>query len=350
MQNFSTILEDWYYENGRYDLPWRNVTDPYLIWISEIVLQQTRVVQGMDYYKRFITRFPDVFSLANASEDEVLKQWQGLGYYSRACNLHKSAQIIANLGEFPKTYEEVRNLKGIGDYTAAAICSFAYKLPFAVVDGNVYRVLSRIFDIDTPIDTTTGKKDYNALANELLDKKNPHIYNSAIMDFGAIQCIPKSPNCLECPFMDKCLAFANNTILERPVKSKKTAVTNRYFVYVYIEDDTHTLLHRRGSGDIWQGLYEPYLMEFNTPPDEKEVLENIKALSSENSCIRIIAKGLKHILTHRKLWIDCYALSVNKLPNIEGYVSINKNTRDLYAVPKIVTTLYSKLDQKSLFD
>ena len=346
MQDFSDILENWYKSNGRYDLPWRNVTDPYLIWISEIILQQTRVAQGMDYYKRFIEHFPNVFSLAEASEDDVLKQWQGLGYYSRARNLHLSAKMVAERGTFPTTYEEIRQLKGIGEYTASAICSFAYHQNYAVVDGNVYRVLSRIFDIHTPIDSTAGKKEFNLLANELLDKRHPHIYNSAIMDFGAIQCTPKSPNCQECPFIDKCMAFQNKTIQDLPVKSKKTAVTNRYFVYVYIEDDEKILLRRRGAGDIWQGLYEPYLIEFDTPPEEKEVLNRIAKLTDDKSCIQIVAKGLKHVLTHRILWIDCYKLTTQKIPHFEGFIAINKEDRDSYATPKIVTTIFKSIDNE----
>lgn len=346
MQEFSHILENWYKSNGRYDLPWRNVTDPYLIWISEIILQQTRVVQGLEYYNRFIERFPNVFALAKATEDEVLKQWQGLGYYSRARNLHTSAKLIAKLGKFPTSYDDIKGLKGIGEYTAAAICSFAYQQPYPVVDGNVYRILSRIFDIQTPIDTSAGKKEFMLLANELLDRKAPHIYNSAIMDFGAIQCTPKSPNCQECPFIDKCLAYQNNTISDLPVKSKKAAVKNRYFVYVYIEDDKNILLHRRPSGDIWQGLYEPYLIEYPTRPTEKDTLQKISAISNSKKCIKIIAKGLKHILTHQHLFIDCYKLTTESLPQIEGYSSINKIDHNNYATPKIVTTLFSLIDKE----
>lgn len=344
MQDFANILENWYKSNGRYDLPWRNVTDPYLIWISEIILQQTRVAQGMDYYKRFIEHFPNVFSLAEANEDDVLKQWQGLGYYSRARNLHLSAKIIAERGTFPTTYEEIRQLKGIGEYTASAICSFAYHQNYAVVDGNVYRVLSRIFDIHSPIDSTAGKKEFNLLANELLDKKHPHIYNSAIMDFGAIQCTPKLPNCERCPFNGKCLAFQNKTIQDLPVKSKKAAVINRYFVYIYIEDNEKILLRRRGAGDIWQGLYEPYLLEFDTPPKEKEVLNRIAKLTDDTSCIQVVAKGLKHILTHRILWVDCYRLTTKQIPNFKGFIDVNKEDRDNYATPKIVTKIFKSID------
>ena len=209
MNNFSKTLLDWYAENKR-DLPWRNTTDPYLIWISEIILQQTRVAQGYEYFLRFIKRFPDVASLAAASEDEVMKYWQGLGYYSRARNLHAAAQSMK--GVFPKTYAEVRALKGVGDYTAAAICSFAYDMPYAVVDGNVYRVLSRYFGIDIPIDSTEGKKTFTTLAEEMLDKSRPADYNQAIMDFGAVRCTPQSPDCLFCPLSGSCQALSEGKV------------------------------------------------------------------------------------------------------------------------------------------
>ena len=345
MRDFSSILEHWYASNGRYDLPWRTVSDPYLIWISETILQQTRVVQGYDYYLRLTERFPDVFSLATAEEDEVLKLWQGLGYYSRARNLHFAAKTIAALGKFPDTYEGVRKLKGIGDYTAAAICSFAYHLPYAVVDGNVYRVLSRIFGIQTPIDSTSGKKEFSELANELLDKEQPQIYNSAIMDFGALQCTPKNPDCTICPFADRCYAYGNHCVADLPVKAKKTAVSNRYFVYVYIEDKDSLLLRRRGKGDIWQGLYEPYLIEFATSPSDEEALNAIQQTVPHGK-IKLIAKGLKHVLTHRRLWIDCYQLKVDRLPEIEGYLRVPKSERNTYATPKIVTTVFSMIDKE----
>ena len=357
MSDFSSILENWYARNGRYDLPWRKVSDPYLIWLSETILQQTRVVQGYDYYIRFAERFPDVFKLAEADEDEVLKLWQGLGYYSRARNLHFAAKTIAEMGAFPTDYENVRKLKGVGDYTAAAICSFAYNQAHAVVDGNVYRVLSRFFGISTPIDTNDGKKEFTSLANELLDKEQPGKYNSAIMDFGALQCTPKSPNCDICPFAGSCYALQNDAINDLPVKSKKTAVTNRYFVYVYLEDDQHLLLRRRGKGDIWQGLYEPYLMEFNAPPTDNEIIDKIKGIPAcQEATISPIAKGLKHVLTHRRLWIDCYRIKLNELPAIEGYINIDKVSRDNYATPRIITTIFSLIDEmennreRSLFE
>jgi len=209
MSALSDILIEWYASNKR-DLPWRNTVDPYLIWISEIILQQTRVDQGLDYFLRFIRRFPDISTLAEASEDEVLKYWQGLGYYSRARNLHEAAKGMHGL--FPATYEGVRALKGVGDYTAAAVCSIAYGMPYAVVDGNVYRVLSRYFGIDTPIDSTEGRKLFYALAQEMQDKSRPALYNQAIMDFGAMQCVPKSPDCFSCPLLESCFAKSKENV------------------------------------------------------------------------------------------------------------------------------------------
>ena len=217
MSEFADKLIVWYEDNKR-DLPWRDTKDPYRIWISEIILQQTRVAQGYDYFVRFMERFPDVFTLAQADEDEVMKYWQGLGYYSRARNLHAAARSMAENGGFPTTYQEVRALKGVGEYTAAAICSFAYDMPYAVVDGNVYRVLSRWMGIETPIDSTQGKKLFAQVAQELMDQKRPALYNQAIMDFGALQCTPASPDCLFCPLADSCLALAKGKVDALPVK------------------------------------------------------------------------------------------------------------------------------------
>jgi len=226
MPEFYKILTVWYQQNKR-DLPWRAKNDPYLVWVSEIILQQTRVEQGTAYFFRFIKLFPDVKSLANAPENEVLKVWQGLGYYSRARNMHFAArQIMTDYnGIFPDTYNNIGKLKGVGSYTAAAIASIAFGLPYAAIDGNVYRVLSRVFAIDTPIDSTKGKLEFSELANELLDWQNPALFNEALMDFGALQCIPQNPDCNKCPFRDQCLAFAQNKINQFPVKSKKTGET-----------------------------------------------------------------------------------------------------------------------------
>lgn len=249
MNIFSGTLLDWYAENKR-DLPWRNTTDPYLIWISEIILQQTRVAQGYEYFLRFIKRFPDVVSLAAASEDEVMKYWQGLGYYSRARNLHAAAKSMK--GTFPKTYAEVRALKGVGDYTAAAICSFAYDMPYAAVDGNVYRVLSRYFGIDVPIDSTEGKKTFTALAGEVLDKSRPADYNQAIMDFGAVQCTPQSPNCLFCPLSGSCRALSEGKVQQLPVKQHRTKTTNRYLKIIGYDGTFLSEIVTPSITTVWQ--------------------------------------------------------------------------------------------------
>ena len=234
-------LHAWYARNHRV-LPWRGITDAYRIWISEIILQQTRVVQGYEYYNRFVSRFPDVRALAAADDDEVMKLWQGLGYYSRARNLLAAArQVVERFGgEFPTTYDDIRSLPGIGDYTAAAIASFAYGLPHAVVDGNVYRVLSRIYGIDTPIDTTEGKKLFAALADELLDRQDPGGYNQAMMEFGALYCVPRSPQCGGCIFADRCMALATGRVEELPVKQGRTVVKPRYFNYFYVRHGGYT--------------------------------------------------------------------------------------------------------------
>jgi len=255
--DLSQILLDWYRNNQR-DLPWRRTNDPYAIWLSEVILQQTRVEQGMPYWLRFIEDFPTVTDLANADEREVLRLWQGLGYYSRARNLHAAAKIVRDEynGNFPNQYEQIRALKGIGDYTAAAISSFAFNLPHAVVDGNVYRFLSRIFAINTPIDSTNGKKEFFVLANELLDKSNPGTFNQSLMEFGAMQCKPSNPDCSVCPFNQYCQSFATNTVSEYPVKAKKTKTRNRYFDFIILSDEKNTLLQKREEKDIWQGLYQ----------------------------------------------------------------------------------------------
>ncbi len=306
MNIFSGTLLDWYAENKR-DLPWRNTTDPYLIWISEIILQQTRVAQGYEYFLRFIKRFPDVVSLAAASEDEVMKYWQGLGYYSRARNLHAAAKSMK--GTFPKTYAEVRALKGVGDYTAAAICSFAYDMPYAVVDGNVYRVLSRYFGIDVPIDSTEGKKTFTALADEVLDKSRPADYNQAIMDFGAVQCTPQSPNCLFCPLSGSCRALSEGKVQQLPVKQHRTKTTNRYFNYIYVRMGAYTLIHKRTEDDIWKNLFELPLVETEKDLSEEEFLAcpQFHALFAEGEVRMVrILPGCETCVVPRVIYANFY--------------------------------------------
>lgn len=317
---FSKILCHWY-ESHQRDLPWRNTNDPYLIWISEIILQQTRVNQGYTYYIRFTDRFPDVKSLATADIDEVMKYWEGLGYYSRARNLHEAAKQIHSSGQFPSDYDAIRKLKGVGEYTAAAIASFAFGLNYAVVDGNVYRVLSRYFGIDTPIDTTEGKKYFHSLANDLLPQiQSVATYNQAIMDFGAVQCVPKSPDCITCPLCDSCFAHNQSAIDNYPVKTKKLQIKNRYLNYFIIRVDNEIWLRRREDKDIWQGLYEPFLIETNNESDlikivEQEMLSSIKFSSRKEQ--KVIAMNIHHQLTHRTLICNFVEIVSEIKPSIE---------------------------------
>lgn len=344
MSIFGETLLKWYAENKR-ELPWRDTTDPYLIWISEIILQQTRVVQGYEYFLRFVRRFPDVKTLAAASEEEVMKYWQGLGYYSRARNLYAAARSMN--GIFPETYEEVRALKGVGDYTAAAICSFAYNMPYAVVDGNVYRVLSRYFGIDTPIDSGEGKKTFTALAEEMLDRSRPADYNQAIMDFGAIQCTPQAPDCMFCPLSETCLALSRGLVLQLPVKQHKTKTTNRYFNYVYVRMGAYTLLHKRTGNDIWQNLFELPLIETEKDLSEAEFLAcpQLHALFAEGEVpvVRSVLRNVKHVLSHRVIYAHFYEVVLPETSaSFSGYQRIRAEDIEHYAVPRLVHAFLEK--------
>lgn len=342
--NFSNTIEKWYQEYKR-ELPWRESADPYVIWISEIILQQTRVVQGYDYFMRFMKRFPDVATLAQADEDEVMKYWQGLGYYSRARNLHAAAKSMN--GVFPKTYPEVRALKGVGDYTAAAICSFAYNMPYAVVDGNVYRVLSRYLGIDTPIDSTEGKKLFAAVADELLDKKNPALYNQAIMDFGAIQCSPQSPNCMFCPLASGCSALAGGMVAKLPVKQHKTKTTNRYFNYIYVRMGAYTLINKRTGNDIWKNLFEFPLIETPEAVSEEEIpaLPEFRAMFAEGETpiVRLVCRDVKHVLSHRVIYANFYMVDLpENSQSFTSYQKIKADELEQHAVSRLVHAFIEK--------
>ena len=344
MNNFSKTLLGWYAEHKR-DLPWRNCTDPYRIWISEIILQQTRVVQGYAYFLRFVERFPDVRSLASASEDEVMKYWQGLGYYSRARNLHAAARSMQ--GVFPTSYEGVRALKGVGDYTAAAICSFAYGMPYAVVDGNVYRVLARYFGIDTPIDSTEGKKMFAALADRLLDRSCPADYNQALMDFGAVQCTPQAPDCLFCPLAAGCQARARGQVQQLPVKQHKTKTTNRYFNYIYVRMGAYTLLQKRTEDDIWKNLFELPLLETERDWSVEEFLASPQLHSllaeGESPVFRPLQRGVRHVLSHRVLYANFYeALLPEGSASFPGCLRVRVDDLENYAVPRLVQAFLEK--------
>lgn len=323
---FTPKILQWYDIHGR-DLPWRHTHDPYPIWLSEIILQQTRVVQGMDYWYRFMAKWPTVEQLAGASEDEVLKLWQGLGYYSRARNLHKAARQICSLGHFPDTLESIKELKGVGDYTAAAIASFAFNIPAAAVDGNVYRVLSRYEGIDIPVNTGEGKKLFTSLAGELIARDRPADFNQAMMDFGATQCIPKSPDCTCCPFLENCVACRSDKVGVLPVKLKKVQVKTRKLQYVYIRCQGETAIHRRPSGDIWQGLWEPLLIE-NAP------------LPAMDGVLTLLASQVKHVLSHRILLADFYLLDTDHRPELPGdYIWIREKDMQKYAIPRLIDKL-----------
>ena len=314
--NFSNLLIKWYLQNKR-DLPWRNTTNPYPIWLSEIMLQQTRVAQGMPYFLSFTTAFPTVFDLAKASEEQVLKLWQGLGYYSRARNLHQTAQYITTElnGIFPVNYNDLLKLKGVGEYTAAAIASFAYNEIIPVVDGNVFRVLSRYFDINTDIAQASAKKEFTALAFELIPKDNPAIFNQAIMEFGALQCVPKNPNCSSCVFNESCAALQKNKVDQLPVKSKKLKVRNRYFNYVVASDENkNTIIQKRTSKGIWHNLYEFPLLETEKEEDFDFVSEQIQMeYFKENTISSILEtnnKSIVHKLSHQHLHIKFWNVKI----------------------------------------
>ena len=323
--DFTPTILHWYAENGR-DLPWRRTRDPYAVWLSEIILQQTRVAQGWTYWERFMERFPTVESLAEAPEDEVLRLWQGLGYYSRARNLHAAAKQIAALGSFPDTLDGIRALKGVGDYTAAAIGSIAFGLPAAVVDGNVYRVLARYFGIATPVGTTAAKKEFTALAGRLLPVEAPAAFNQGMMDFGATCCTPVNPACLTCPLQPSCQAFRTGRVELLPVKQAAAKPVERHLTYVYVRFEGQTAIHRRGPGDIWQGLWEPL------------------AVSAVPADARLVIKDFKHQLTHRTLFTDFYLWEPDERPSLpEGYIWIDEAELDAYAKPRLFELLLEKL-------
>jgi A/G-specific adenine glycosylase len=318
--NFKKVLTNWYSINKR-ELPWRNTKNPYHIWLSEIIMQQTQIKQGLPYYEAFVTNYPTIFDLANAEEQAVLKLWQGLGYYSRARNLHTSAKYIAKElnGVFPSTYSSLIQLKGVGDYTASAIASISFNEATAVVDGNVYRVLSRYFGIDTPINSTKGIKEFKALATSLIDTENPGDYNQALMEFGATQCKPKNPYCSICPMKDSCVALQKGDVDKLPLKLKKTKVTKKHFNFlVFISSDKRTLFEKRNNKGIWLNLYQFPLIEtkqalssegFKTHPKIESYFNGIEFDYSLYN-----TKELVHKLSHQHLYTKFWIIEVDKLP------------------------------------
>ena len=394
--DFANTIISWFRENGR-ALPWRETRDPYAIWLSEIILQQTRIAQGREYWERFMAQYPTVEDLAAAHEDEVLKLWQGLGYYSRARNLHTAAKQIVALGHFPDTLEGIKQLKGVGDYTAAAIGSFAFDIPAAVVDGNVYRVLARYFGIDTPINSTQGKKEFAALAQSLLPSSKASdvlssispvsdslptsslvaAYNQAMMDFGAIQCTPQSPKCLLCPLAETCEAMRSNRVAELPVKQKTLKVKTRHLSYIYIRCKGMTAIHRRGEGDIWQGLWEPFnasdiaeatasIASSQPSPSSAQAslssrkfstsLTKLSSFKSELAAdlrlsnvdaLQLLAQDVKHVLTHRILLADFYLLETDARPQLpDDYIWIKEEEIEDYGIPRLIELMLEKISCK----
>ncbi len=332
----------WYNANKR-DLPWRATTDAYKIWLSEIILQQTRVAQGTPYYQKFVSRYPTVQNFAAAPQDAILKLWQGLGYYSRARNMHMAANMVVSKynGEFPNTYTELLQLKGIGKYTAAAIASLAFNEAVAVVDGNVYRVLARYFGIDTAIDTGKGQKLFFDLANELIDPKQPAIFNQAIMEFGALYCTPKKPDCGNCTFISSCKAYETKQVKYLPVKSKKTIVKKRYFNYLFFDTPIGCFLQQRGKGDIWEGLYEFPLIETEKEINQKTALTKLPQYQdiAQKQAIKYISKAFRvtHKLSHRDILTTFWHIGVtdNFLINNSRIFEIKIDTLQQYAISRL---------------
>jgi A/G-specific adenine glycosylase len=356
---FSRILLQWDHEHNNRRMPWKGEKDPYKIWLSEVILQQTRVEQGLNYYNNFIRTFPDVHKLAKAPAKKVFKLWEGLGYYSRCRNLIASAKYISKdlKGKFPDTYETIKELKGIGPYTAAAISSFAFNLPYAVLDGNVFRVLARIFGINTPIDSTEGKKKFVALANKLLDKKQPGLYNQAIMDFGAVICKPV-PLCNQCPFKKTCFAFLNNKIKELPVKDKKIKIKKRWFYYLVIEYDNKTAIRQRIEKDIWQELFEFPMIEANKEQDLKIILADAEKnglLKKKNYQVISVSPFYKQQLSHQLIAGRFITIKLKKNPGngnkriAIGWLWPAKNRLQKYPFPGIINEYRSQTKPLTLF-
>jgi A/G-specific adenine glycosylase len=348
MTEFATVLEKWYLLNAR-DLPWRNQPNPYSIWLSEVILQQTRVAQGMAYYLKFMELFPDVHQLARASEDQILKAWQGLGYYSRARNLHKAAKVISeNLnGRFPKKSEQLEELPGIGTYTAAAIASIAFNEAVAVVDGNVYRVLSRYFGIATPMDSPKGKKEFADLAGKQLNGQNPGMHNQAIMDFGAMVCTPKGAMCSACPLQSTCQSFKGNFVYDLPIRSKKTAVKELWLTYYYVVEDGHTYLVRRNGEGIWKGLYDFPNDQSESRPELDVVLSEFVETYIGKSFVSKLVKHdvMTHQLTHRKIYASFVSLYLKGKPRYvpDEWLRISHDRITKYGVSRLVEKFLQSL-------
>lgn len=344
--NLSDELIQWYLKNKR-DLPWRDTTNAYVIWLSEIILQQTRVEQGMPYFHRFLEKYPDIKAFAAADEGEILKLWQGLGYYSRGRNMLKTArQIVTEYGgEFPTDYEKLIHLKGIGEYTASAISSFSANQPKAVVDGNVFRVLARYFGISEPINSTRGKKLFQAVANDVLNKENPGLHNQAMMEFGAMLCKPKNPDCAICPVRSDCYGYNNNAIAGLPQKLKKTKIRERFFNYIVVTDGDTVLMNKRDEKDIWANMYDFPLIESSQrlPAENVVLLPEFKTYFGENSLIINDYQIKKHVLTHQHLHARFIHVSTKPIKLEQKWFYIDVNILKSIAMPKIIFIFINKL-------
>lgn len=343
---FTAQLLHWTRHENKRQLPWKLVQDPYRIWLSEIILQQTRAEQGRPYYERFVAAFPTLPDLAAAEDDAVFRIWQGLGYYNRCRNMLETARYLVakNNAEFPKTFDELLALKGIGPYTAAAIASFAFGEPHAVVDGNVIRVLARVFDVQTPFDTGAGKKEFQQLADGLLATDTPALYNQAIMDLGATICLPLSPVCGACPQRKICTAFQEGRISLLPVRSKKQTIKQRFFHYLILTWEDTVWLHRRGSGDIWQNLYEPLLFESDRELDTKNLMrQETQATLDLKGDIRF-AGSLRQRLTHQQLELRFFVAVLSEKPALKGREGSWQPVRKLQelAFPRSIVTFFEK--------
>jgi A/G-specific adenine glycosylase len=337
---FARLLLKWNATENLREMPWKGEKNPYLIWLSEIIMQQTRVEQGLPFFERFKKKYPTVKQLAKAPEDEVMRLWQGLGYYSRARNLHETAKhIVQNLGgQFPSSFEELKKLKGVGDYTAAAIASFAYGEKRAAVDGNVIRVLSRVFGIATPFDTTSGKKEFAQLAQQLISDSDPALFNQAIMDFGALVCSPKKPGCDACIFNAGCVAFAQQLTTELPVREKKTQVKTRHFNYLVISNSNEIIVSKRTSNDIWKNLYELPLVETTKPLIKLSFQTISETMGTENFEIESVSEEIKHLLTHRVIRTRFTKIQVKNLSELKIKNGLAVKLKDLhkFAFPKVI--------------
>ena len=347
LSKFPALLMQWNrYQNTR-KMPWKGEKDPYKIWLSEIILQQTRVDQGLNYYERFVLNFPDIHKLAAAKDERVYKLWEGLGYYSRCKNLIETARVVSKElnGKFPDTFENILALKGIGHYTASAIASFAYNLPYAVVDGNVFRVLSRFFGIKKPIDSTDGKKFFTKLANELLDKKQPGIYNQALMDFGAVICKPQNPLCHNCILQKYCHAFKNKLVDKLPIKEKKLKIKTRWFNYLVVEYNKKVYIHQRTDSDIWKNLFEFVLIEMNAEISASKVLSKAEkngTIKKGSYKIISISPVYSQQLSHQKIIGRFIKISLQKEVTLPGFKSVSTKQLSRHAFPRFITAYFEK--------